>query len=360
MKKSIRLIVAALLVAIMAIGFTACGSGNVDTFAGAISEDSYVSQQEAAEAFLDNEISGEAARAQLKEVKEVGTLSSEEIAGLDTGDALEEGDTIVSAKIVDISYTRNVAGAASLAAEEEDTFVFTVYIIEISPFGAVVHEFRYYVPKAENGDALTRSYFADVLDSAKYVNCTQKYTAKSSSQGISMNIDYVIKCATDKALLEMTMPDLNDTASMMTGKFSYMTIYGYFEDGATFDTWLSLDKGASYVKDSGNSFAEYGVYNMESFATLCLPDIDYSYFEKTSYGFKIQEAFLNKYVGEALGSLAPGASVSASLKYYVKDGRLSKVESKITADLGYKVTASSSITFSAFGTTVVERPATIA
>ena len=355
MKKLAKFAIATLLTAVMAIGFAACGtSGNVDTFEGAISNDSYESQESAVEAFLDNEIAGDAVQAELQDIQEVGELTTEEVAALDTGDALAEGDTIVSAKIVEVSYTRITSNALSLAAETgDDVFVFTVYVIEISPAGTTVTEFRYYVPKAENGDVLTRSYFEDVLDPAKYVNCTQKYTAKSTSMGITMTIEYSILCANDKATLQMKIPDMNSSMSI-----EYTNIYGYFEDGESFKAWLSTD-GTTYAEAPAGSFAQYGVIDMESFATLCIPKIDYSYFEKTSYGFKIQEAFLETYIGDVLGYYG-GSGVSAELKFYVKDGRLSEVKSNVSATMeGLKVTSTETVKFSAFGTTTVNRPASI-
>lgn len=357
MKKLAKFAIAALLTASMAIGFAACGtSGNVDTFAGALSEESYDSQETAVEAFLENEISGDAVQAELQDIKEVGDLAAEEVAALDTADVLDADDTIVSAKIVEVSYTRVTSNVMALAAEtDDDVFVFTVYVLEITPAGTTVREFRYYVPKAENGDVLTRSYYDDVLNPEKYVNCTQKYTAKSTSMGVSVNIEYLILCANDKATLQMKIPDMS--ASVMS--IVYTDIYGYFEDGESFKAWLSTDKGETYTVAPTGSFSQYGVTDMASFATLCIPDIDYSYFEKTSYGFKIQESFLETYIGATLGYYG-GTDVSAELKFYVKDGRLSEMKSKVSANMqGYKTTSTETVTFSNFGTTVVTRPASI-
>ncbi len=355
MNKLVKFAIATLLTTVMAIGFAACGnSGNVDTFAGAISEESYDSQESAVEAFLENEISGDAVQAELQGIEEVGELSDKEVAALDTGDTIAADDTIVSAKVVEVSYTRTTSSAMSLAAKtgeeeeaEDDVFVFTVYVIEITPAGTTVREFRYYIPKAENGDVLTRSYFEDVLDPAKYVNCTQKYTAKSTTMGMSMNTEYTILCANDKATLEMRVPNVSSSVS---------GIYGYFEDGESFKAWISLD-GVTYEETSVGSFS--GVTDMEGFATLCIPDFDYSYFEKTSYGFKIQESFLETYVGKVLGYYG-GTGLKAELKFYVKDGRLSEMKSNLSVTIdGVKSTSTESVKFSHFGTTVVNRPESI-
>lgn len=394
MKKILVTMMSALALCSLVILPTACGGktggGNgtsqyddgetfvaSDTFKGALSETSYESETNAVKGFLATEISGEVVTATLQDVETKKELSKTEIAALETEDVLEEDDEIVSAKEVEVKYTRtksSVRPTAAAPAPEDDYFVFTVYILEISPHGSTVHVYRYYVPKAERGDVLTRSYYDDVLDTSKYTNCTQEYTndfLMPTMSPTSMSIteakgqnSYSIKVADNKAFIKMHVYDSANWEG--AGEIPYSDILGYFEEqDGNFSVWMSTTGENGYVKSPFNPFMSYGITDMASFATLCLPKIDYSYYEKTSYGFKVQEDFLNEYLGKALNqAISAGASVSAELKVYVQDGRIVqlKASNKVTmAAGGITVTISSqeSLVFKDFGTTVVTKPATI-
>lgn len=361
-----------------------------DTFKGALSEESYETETKAVEAFLATEISGEVVTAKLEDVETKKELTQTEIAALETEDVLEEDDEIVSAKEVEVKYTRaksSVGLTAADATTEDDYFIFTVYIIEISPHGSTVHVFHYYVPKAENGDVLTKSYFNDVLDPSKYMNCTQEYTNDVSMPAFdfdpsSVNPDtfdpnnikyttatgqmkYTIKVADDKASVDMRI--INTENWMMYGPLPYSDILGYFEmkDGQ-FLTWMKKDEG-EYQKFPQNPFLAYGITDMESFASMCLPQIDYSYYEKTSYGFKVNEDFLNEYILKSLQSVASSiVSSQAELKVYVQDGKIVQMKASCSyvsnALPGADLTSSTQecVIFKDFGTTVVTKPAEIA
>lgn len=353
------------------------GNTGSDTFEGAFSEQVYATDKEAVEGFLATEISGGAVKAELVDFEEKGELSESELEGLDK-EVLNEGDEIVSAKSVEVTYKREKkAAVTSLAEEEDDMLVFTVYIIEISPHGATVHEYRYYVPRAKDGDVLTRSYYEDLLDSEKYVNCTQVYTnvmkmtmpdmTSSTPDNIKtttqeMKSAYTIKVADNKASLEMTMPDLTSyDPTNPTTLLTYRHLWGYFEYGTEFNVWASAD-GTSYVKAATNPFVQYGITDIKSFAVMCLPKLDYSYYEKTDYGFKIQDDFMNEYVGKTLNqAVGYGADVKAELRIYVTDGRVSKMEASASVSMSAEgITIGSSteekLEFKDFGTTSVTRP----
>ncbi len=364
MKRIVAIAIAIVAVLSFTFCMTACGSKyGDDTFEGALSETSYETQEDAVKGFLSNEIAGAAAGANLVDFEEKKELAAEEIDQLVLGDVAKE--SIVSAKEVEISYSRNSIRSVAARESEEDCFIFTVYILEISPAGAKVHEFRYYVPKAKNGDALTKSYYEDILNSEKYVNCTQEYNSKVKVMGggtsISYEQKYVIKVAGNKALMEMKIVDPNALEYM---KIEYINIKGYFEydeETETFKTYISKD-GSSFTLDFTNMFAKYGVTDMKSFATMNIPKIDYSYYEKTDFGFKIQEEFLNKYMGDAVGQIAPGSEVDCVLNFFISGGKIGKLEAttSLTVDAGYNVKVTTenkeTLVFKDFGTTVVETP----
>lgn len=383
MKKLAALIVSVMTLFCYAVFSTACGGeagtgsdeGGIssgDTFVGAISEESYSSDEAAVEAFLEREISGDATQAELVGFKAKKDLGEKQIAELETGDVLGEGDEIVGAKEVEVTYKRTSATASLAAAldDDEETFLFTVYILEVSPAGATLHVFHYYVPKAKNGDVLTRSYYEDLLDEQKYLNCTQVYSSESTikatyggqSQSMSGKNEFTIMVADGKASVNIHMFDPD---SLMLPIVTYTDVLAYCEqDGEVFSMWTSLDEGTTWSQANNILLLGFGLVNMESFATMNIPKIDYSFYEKTSYGFKIQEDFLNQYLGQSAGALDPNSSVEAELKIYVSDGRIAKMEASNSVKSSMSGTSIVTTTkelleFKNYGTTTVTRPASI-
>lgn len=376
MKKFVSLMMAALMT-LAVVALAACGGsgGSGDTFKGAFSEESYETEDEAIQAFLDEEISGDAVEAEFVSSREKSTLSSKQLNELERGDVLDSDETIVGGKIVEVTYRRStefstysVANTAAKPTADDDTFVFTVYVIEISRTGVTVHEFRYYVPKAETGDVLTRSYFEDVLDSEKYVNCTQEYTmtGKASTPGtsnINVSSTYTIEVANDRAMIKIHTVD---PSVDITTTVQYIDIWVYCEENmGDIDFWASHDGGRTYIKAPYNPLAQYGVYDFEDFVSMNLPQYDYSFFEKTKNGFKLQDEFIQKYLADAIGQVGgPGISLDASLDIRVKDGRISEMNAhaKMSASYGgYSVSSESTekLTFSKFGSTKVTKPSNI-
>lgn len=365
MKKLISMAVALLMAMSLMLVVVGCGNkdddsgkqySSGDTFAGALSKESFSSDEKAVKAFLSTEISGEAVKAELVDFKKTGELTQTEIEELDTGDVLDEGDKIESVDVVEVTYSTS-AIASTAAAPEDDYCVFTVYILEITPHGNTLHEFRYYVPKAANGDVLTRSYFEDVLNSSKYVNCTQEYKneSKISIMGLTMDVkqDYTIKVAGNKASLRMHMIN-----PMGEGPNDYLNVLGYFEYAdEQFKVWMSQDNGTSYKAAPSTSFAAQGVVDMESFATMCLPKLDYSFFEKTDFGFKIQDGFVGEYIGKTLGSMGFDTEVEAELLFYVEEGRIVKMVSNSSYTIsGANYTVKEELIYGSFGSTTVTTP----
>ena len=384
MKKTMALVMAVVTLFSCVLFFTSCdtiyglldrfnrGKTGDGTFEGALSTESFQSEKEAVQGFLADEIAGEAADATLVAYQETKQLSSDEIDKL-VLDGLDK-KSIVSAKEVEITYDRSAARAAA-ADSDEDHFLFTVYVLEISRKGVEVHEFKYYVPKAKDGDVLTRSYFENVLDPAKYVNCTQEYTSKSTTELngqklVEIEQNFVVKVADNKAYLEAQIFDptsIRDSQNMQQN-VKYITLKAYFEydkKTGTFSAYCSLND-APYVETPVETiFAQLNITeirsDMTSLATMNFPKIDYSYYEKTDFGFKIQESFLNQYLGMSLDSIAPNGNVDCTLNVYVTDGRIESMESNadITVPSNNDTVRSrtqESLKFKDFGTTVVTMP----
>lgn len=330
-----------------------------DTFVGAISEETYESDEDAVKGFLENEISGEAVKAELVNFEQKKELSKSQIGQLAV-DKLEEDEEIVSAKEVKVTYKRNDSGR--VAQSEDNYFEFTIYVLEITSHGTELHTYRYYVPKANVGDVLTRSYYDDLLNPEKYINCTQEYTSVAKQGSIEITQNYLIKIAENKAFINLHIVNPNSTGF----NIEYMDLLAYFEyddDANELKIWASNDNGATYILGSNYSFASLGVTDIKSLSTMCIPKIDYSYYIKTDFGFKISEDFLNKYISKVYGYDNDSINADCNLNVYIQDGKIVKMESdnSITIKQGFSMTIknSESLEFKDFGTTSVEKPANI-
>lgn len=333
-----------------------------DTFAGALSEESYSSDEKAVEAFLEKEISGAAVTAELVDFKSSGKLAQNEIDALEK-DGVISKEEIESIEIVEVRYknTKTALTSASVEQEEDDYFTFTLYVVEFTPHGSTVKEYRYLVPRAKNGDAVTKSYYEDLLDPEKYINCTQEYKndAVLYGEGLSIEINqtYTVKVDQKQASIAMKLMDPKCVPPQIT----YMNLLGFFEESDSFRFYLSMDNGATYQAPAVNPFISYGITDMKSFTTICLPKIDYSYYEKTDYGFKINDEFINEYAKKTMSGYDTSYDISVELCIYVSDGKVSKMTARSDMSLnGSKISSSNEeLLFSAFGTTSVERPSTI-
>lgn len=367
MKKIMAIVLTVMLSLALALTLCACQSYGSDTFEGALSATSYDSEDAAISGFLQNEISGGASNAQYVDKTDKGELTQEQIDKLATADVLDDGDEIVSAKAVEVRYARNQSRTIALASEDDTTYSsFTIYVIVISPHNATIHEYRYYVPVEENGDAITRSHYEALFDPAKYTNCTQTFRISStaSAYGASayVTIEYTLKIDNGKALMEMSV---TGTAVAST------KAYGYFEfdqENNSLGFWASKD-GVNYTKSYQYAIGSISISDVNDFATAFMPQqFDYSFYEKTPYGFKLQDGFLDEYFNDSISQTFQGA-VSADLHgsfgIYVQDGLIAKLDASTSGSMSfqgytYSLNVSNTAEYGSFGTTTVTRPAGIA
>lgn len=356
MKRTLTALLLALVVACGAMALTACSKKESysETFVGAVSETVYATKDDAAEAFIENEVSGLAFAAELVGYEKTEDLTEAQIDKLAIDEDLKED--IVAVEKVKVSYsTTNIARyTASAVTDSQNISVIYIYIITITPAGTTITEYRYYVPLAKNGDTLTKSYLDDLFDSSKYLNCTQSYNATTLA-GISVG-GYKIKVADDKASIVL------DSTYSSTSNFSE----GYFtQSGGTFKTYLKMNDSGTWSSNAILQVMSIGgtntIRSMDQFATMCLPsNLDYSWFEKTDYGFKMKSELLSVYVADALREqgFSNADNVSTDFKVYVKEGRIYKITTSLSVKIAFITTKLSTeeLTFSNFGTTVVETP----
>lgn len=349
---------------------TSRGGNQNNDFKGAMSQQSYNSEEDAVKGFLENEISGQATTARLLKYEEQTAMSSTNAFT----SMLSPDEQVVSVKQVQVTYARDNVSAVAVAAAETDQdeqyYVYTVYIIVISKYGTSEYTFKYYIPAANYGTDIPRSYFESVLDPDKYTNCVQvfKTVATSDFSGYYMNteLNYTVLRDGNKMLqnIQMTITtDMPYNESPMSSSASLY--YEYDETDNHVDVWMLVD--GQYEKVSEAIYGEYGITSTDDFVSMNMPDLDYSFFEKTDYGFKLRPEFLNDYlaktVNENLGSLTGSyiTDVDATLKYYVNNGVVEKMVS--TIDYGVDMMSESAHTkqtitveFKDFGSTVVNRP----
>lgn len=359
MKRTITALLLALVVACGAMALTACGSKNEysETFVGAVSKASYSTKDDAAEAFIENEVSGLAYDANYVGYEITEELTETQIDKLAIDEQLRED--VVSVEKVKVSYTKNnIARTASAVAagSDENVTVLYIYLITVTPTGTTITEYRYYVPLSKNGDTLTKSYFDDVFDPSKYINCTQSYSL--SAFGIKTG-GYVIKVADDKGSIKL------DSAYAATADFSE----GYFEqNGSTFRTYLKMNysdtwqNGILQVMSLGGTST---ITSMDQFATMCMPNnLDYSWFEKTDFGFKMKSELLSIYIADVLrqNGYSDADNISTDFSVYVKEGRIYKITTTITVKVFVtKINLQSeNLEFGNFGATTVETPEDLA
>lgn len=350
--------------------FTGCssGPGYSETFAGTLSEHSYTSSNKAAEGFLSEELTGAAEKAEFVSYVKQRDMTKEQISGLDVS-PLGETEQVVAAEVGNITYktiqTSNYSYEAT-AESPQSNAVFTVYILEISRGESAQHEYRYYVPKSEPGQSLTNSYYKDLFNPEKYTDFTQKMTYTSTvSMGTSINKTAVVKVNANKALIETDekyiYPNTSNWADMPSMDNH---IVAYIEESAgNMSVWESSNNG-TFNLTTVSQMSIAGITDIKSLPTLFLPGLDFSYYEKTSYGFKIKNKYL-RYISASLGSLMGlETSVNAQLNFYVVEGRLYKIEETLKATYGIgslnsTTTIRQDCIFTDYGTTVVNKPAGI-
>ncbi len=367
MKKIFAVILATLMFATISLSLCACDILFPNDFKGVVSEKSYDTEEAAVEGFLAAEISGDAAQAKLESYTEKKELSDKELKNIDADSVLNYGDKIVSAKEMEVKYSRK-SNSAKREAASEDYYILTVYVLVISPYNTRVYEYRYYVPAADNGDVVMKSYYDDLLDYEKYTNYTQVYsmTATIDMDGETENLDLntIITIKTDGNKMYFESDIYNQ---------KQRCYFEYNEETESFNAWVLLD--GIYQKAPDSYLNNFNVTDMESFVSMNLPSLDYSFYEKTDYGFKLRDEYMDTYIADALNSTigaigwnTDNMDLKASLDFYVKRGRLTEMKSSIKIkmieqsygeELRTDIVETVSVKFTDFGTTRVIRPLNI-
>lgn len=356
--------------------------GVSETFAGAVSKESYVTREEAAQAFVSTEVVGEK-EAVILETTSQGELSQNEIDELNIpSDILAGADSVekveVTYKINDNTIQYGVAKTLSASTATKDTLntekTVVVYVIKCGT------DWKYFAPLPVTGETISKSYYDSVFNSEKYANCTVESTTsvkakifvsiqgETESMDMAISVYQLIKHADKRVYLEQritqTMDKETDTetlyAYMEEDEYGYVTCY--IKEGENSTEWI---KGSLY---------QIGFSRLEELRPFYDQYLDYTYFTKTNFGFALADENAQKYFTAALADALEGFShminedamdVDMYAEYYVSDGVLSGVRTDASVNIdiseqGAKMTLDEDVlvntTCKDYGTTVVEKP----
>ena len=144
------------------------GNVGIEEFAGAISEKTYDSVENAVKGFLAKEISGKAFKAEYVNYVKSATLSKDEINGLVIKEDLKSG--IVGAEKFEVEYIQKPTG--KVEGIEEKTCKRYVFVVAYSQNGN--NKYRFYTPLEESGQTLSLSSFNALFYGERFYNCTIK------------------------------------------------------------------------------------------------------------------------------------------------------------------------------------------
>ncbi len=352
------------------------GIGGVsETYTGTVSNQSYSSAQDAAEAFVAEEIAGES-NVEIVNATSSGELSSQEITALNLPTSVQDG--MIGVEKLEVEYSLSgeeslyANGIVELGDKLNKTTKVTVYVIKYE------NEWKYFTPMPVTGDTITKSYYDSVFNAEKYKNCTLNSTVtltmdvSGSGDGeyiemsMEISITQLIKHADNKVYLEQTVKMSEGEESSTTSVYAYMEevdgeVVCYVKMDPTSDQWYE-----TYLSAIGFS-------SLDELTPFYDQYLDYTYFTKTNYGFVLDKDNMAKYMEQALagmdgmGGLPEGVDMDIDMfaEYYVSDGVLSgmRMDSDISMDMsdgGSHASVSevmtSITTCTDYGTTVVERP----
>ena len=352
--------------------------GVSDTFRGAVSEESYDTPEDAAVAFVESEVVG-SKNANIVDTVSKGELSNSEIADLDIPADLSEG--MQSVELMEVEYTVSDASISASSVQNlakgsaSKTYKVKVYVIKYTI------DWKYFVPMPVTGETISKSYYDSVFNSEKFANCTYESTntisavidaeAQGQKQKITMDIEIyqIVKYADNKVYFEQRTKS-SQKATGMEDTVSEEVMYAYMEevDGEII----------TYVKTGDSGWIEgeltfIGLSSMKEMRPFYNQYLDYTYFTREDYGFKLGRESAREYMRQALGA-TPGFSnlididtmdIDMYAEYYVNEGALSGmrtdavigmeiVQQGTEMEMTERVTAIATCTN--YGTTVVENP----
>ena len=349
--------------------------GVSETFKGAVSEKTYETSKAAAEAFVQEELVGEASANILNVTSK--ELDEKEIKKLDIPEDLLKGSDAVEE--MEVKYSVDAAkdaldlgnGIVKLEAEEELNKSVTVKVYVIK-FGV---DWKYFTPMPVTGDTISKTYYDSVFNAERYKNCTLESTSdvkmvmtqNGEKQEMNMKTTQKIKHADGKIYLDQTI-ELNAGQETETQS---LALYMETVDGKMV-CYVKMAENADWVK---GDLSAIGFTDIEQLTPFHDQYLDYTYFTKTNFGFELADdnakSYFSKALGAALGMLGNLQLNEDTLKmhaeYYVSNGVLSGMDVNADVELSMtqgentvevKETVVNITKCTDYGKTVVEKPFT--
>ncbi len=353
------------------------GIGGVsETFKGSVSELSYSSAEDAAKAFVTEELSGES-KAQIKEVVSNGDLKKSEIKKLGIPSEFLEGSDSVEEYEVTYSLSESSSGLniekgiTNLSAGDtlNKSVTVKVYVIKYE------NNWKYYTPLPVTGDTISKSYYDSVFNAEKYKNCTFESTTEidavvdlgSEKVEMTIKMTQLVKYQDGKIYLEQI-----SEVSEQNGDKRTTSIYAYMEQTANgVECYIKEGNSTEWFK---GDITTIGFSNLDELTPFADQYLDYTYFTKTGYGFALEKENARKYLNAALGDAFNSMGVDFNsdkstldmfAEYYVSGGVLSglRCEAEVNMDMGFGTETAkmnevvkSTLTCTNYGTTVVDKP----
>lgn len=345
--------------------------GVSETYKGSVSETEYQTPNDAAGAYVTEEVIGDSA-ASILNTENKGALSESKVAELNIPTEFTENMVSVEEWLVEYSESDLVAYAAMgtpIADTLNTSKKVTVYIIKYES------GFKYFSPAPITGETITKSYYDSIFNYEKYENCTYKsdismtinmsqtYNGETMNSSMVISMSQHIKYSVGKIYLEQR------ATSVIDGSSTSSVILAYIEEdeNGVIDVYVKTDESSTeWIK--GNLYT-IGFSSLQELTPFYDQYLDYTYFTKTDYGFKLADENAALYFEEALASAGvydtEGMNIDMFVKYYVSNGTLSGMREDADIDMTVTEGANSAtldmsvvgeVTCTDYGTTVVEKP----
>lgn len=332
--------------------------GTSETYSGAVSQNSYSTEELAALACVNNEISS-----------------------YSTGESIAATKKLNSSQILQLNLpkteTKDMLGVDELEMEyyiskidPNEKKTAKIYIIKFA------NEFKYYTLRPADGETVTKSYYNSVFNSQNYKNCTLNSTMEMNIQltkgdetaTATMKLTQTVKYSETAIYLEQTTETTTETnkAGNVSSNSENNKVYGYMAKGVNWDYYISRD-GEEWTWTTLSSF---GVSKRSDLLPFAGEKMEYTYFTKTDYGFELTNEKARRYIQHTLGQLSTyldeNTVIDLFAKYYVCNGALSgmRMDMGMIIDVDYdsstKITGNATAVAESkvtdYGTTVVEKP----
>lgn len=334
--------------------------GVSETYKGEVSNSSYDNKESAAQAYVREQVVGEQS-ANIVSTTSQGTLSNEQVTALQLPAEVQDG--IVSVEKMQVEYSTAELSYTNTSTQNKTV---TVYVIKYAT------DWKYYTPAPITGETISKSYYDSVFNAEKYKNCTFTNTMTINMSlamviNIELTMTQTVKHEDGKIFMEQTM----SFSALGEEESEYLGLY-IDETGSSTECYVKTSAESTW---QSASLRQAGFNSVDELRPFYDSYLDYSYFTKTEYGFRMDDENAKQYIQETLEAedalkefLEEGNGLDMDLfvKYYVCGGVLSGIRQDADFDMNIKISEEESVTVAVklvnetickdYGTTTVTKP----